>query len=59
MVDLNIIKAIGEYPIPNMLKKMRGFLGFTGHYCKFVKHYGQEKTPLTKLLNKEPFSWTK
>jgi hypothetical protein len=40
------------------LKKLRGFLGLTSYYCKFLKNYGQIETPITTLLNKESFSWT-
>jgi len=38
----------------NKIKAMREW-----EIHKFVKNYGQIETPLTKLLNKEAFSWTK
>jgi hypothetical protein len=56
-VDPNKMKAMREWPIPKTLKKLRGFLGLKGYYCKFVKNYGQITTPLKTLLKKETFSW--
>jgi hypothetical protein len=44
-----------EFPILKILKKNRGFLGFTCYYCKFVKRCGQIAEPITKLLKKESF----
>jgi hypothetical protein len=55
-VDPNKIKSMREWLIPKNLKKLRGFLGLTSYYCKFVKNYGQIVVPLTTLLNKEAFS---
>ena len=57
-VDPNKIKAIMDWPIPKKLKNLRGLLGLTGYYRRFVKHYGQITTPLTKLLKKEGFYWS-
>jgi hypothetical protein len=57
-VDRNKIKAMMGSSIPKTLKKLRGFLGLIGYYCKFVRHYGRIETPLTTLTNKDAFSWT-
>jgi hypothetical protein len=57
-VDPNKIKAMREWSIPKILKKLRGFLGLTRYYYKFVKNYCQIPTPLTTLLKKEAFCWT-
>jgi hypothetical protein len=57
-VDPKKIKAMMDWTILKTLKNLRGFLGLTGYYHKFVQHYGRIATPLMKLTKKDAFSWT-
>src|SRR5262249_15060912 len=60
MVDPEKIQTVLNWPIPTTLKALRGFLGFTGYYRKFVQSYGSLAAPLTALLKQpQPFLWTK
>ena len=56
-VDPKKIKEIKEWKIPTTIKHIRGFLGLTWYYHKFVKNYGRIAAPLTTLLKKDAFSW--
>lgn len=56
-MDLDKIAAMVEWPKPKTPKALCGFLTLTDYYRKFIKDYSKIAGPLTKLLNKDSFSW--
>jgi hypothetical protein len=57
-VDPNNINAMMDWPISKTLQNLRGFLGLTRYYRKFVRNYGRIAAPLIALTKKDSFSWT-
>ena len=56
-VDPEKIKSITEWPNPTNISKLRGFLGLTGYYRRFIRNYAHRTAPLSNLLKKNAFHW--
>ncbi|KOM25332.1 hypothetical protein LR48_Vigan97s002200 [Vigna angularis] len=57
-MDEDKVRAVIDWEKPKTVKALRGFLGLTRYYRRFVKDYGKIAKPLTDLLKKGQFTWT-
>lgn len=57
--DPSKVESIINWPIPKTLKQVRGFLGLTGWYRRFISNFADVTHPITELLTKKKkFEWT-
>ena len=57
-MDPSKVAAVEAWPRPRTVRALRGFLGLTGYYRKFIASYGAVAGLLTALLKLEAFSWS-
>lgn len=55
--DLGKIHIITKWPQPTTVKEVRSFLGLTGYYRCFIRHYATVVRPLSHLFKKDNFYW--
>ena len=56
--DPTKISAMLDWPPPTNTTNLRGFLGLTGFYRRFIRGYAPLAAPLTALIRKDNFHWT-
>lgn len=57
-MDHGKVDAILRWPVPTNIKQLRGFLGLSGYYRRFIKNYASIPSPLTDLLTLDSFQWS-
>ncbi|XP_066347702.1 uncharacterized protein [Miscanthus floridulus] len=56
-MDADKVVVVTSWPAPRSAHGLRGFLGLTGYYRKFIRDFGLIVAPLTHLLRKDAFAW--
>lgn len=57
--DPDKIESILSWPVPRNLRQVRGFLGLSGWYRRFIENFSSKVFSITELLStKKRFVWT-
>ena len=57
-VDPEKTRAVSEFPIPRNVRDLRGFLGLTSYYRRFIDGYSKLAKPLHRLTGKDvSYQW--
>jgi len=57
VVDPAKVQGVVDWSVPKSVKGVRGFIGLTGYYRKFIQDCGKVAKPLTDLTKKDVFKW--
>ena len=52
VMNLSRVSTIIEWPVPQNLREVRTFIGFTGFYRRFIKKYFKVAQGMTDLMKK-------
>ncbi|XP_073009131.1 uncharacterized mitochondrial protein AtMg00860-like [Typha latifolia] len=56
--DSSKVECMLSWKQPRAVRELRGFLGLTSYYRRFVDNCGKTVASLTVLLKKDAFEWT-
>lgn len=57
VMDKSKVECVAQWLMPTSINELRGFLGISSYYRRFIKHYGTLAKPLTNLLKKNGWEW--
>jgi hypothetical protein len=56
--DPDKVQVVREFSTPTTTRQLKGFLGLTGYYRRFIPNFSKIAKPLTQLLKERtPFVW--
>lgn len=56
--DPSKVVVIALFPKPMNIKQLRGFIGLSGYYRRFIQAYSTINKPLTEMLRNNNFRWS-